>query len=714
MKKVLFTATVDSHILQFHLPFLKLFKEKGYEVHVATNGNEKIPYCDIKHIISFEISPLKINNLKAIKQLKEIINEEKFDIIHCHTPMGGVVTRLAARKARKKYHTRVIYTAHGFHFYKGAPKLNWMIYYPIEKWLAKYTDTLITINNEDYELAKNKFSKRFFDIQYVPGVGIDEDKFNFKMSEKEKIELRKSLGLTKDDFVLTCIGRLDKNKNQGLLIEVVKELFKSHPNIHLLLVGPDENEGIYHHMALGFENNIHFLGYRDDISKILKITNISLSASFREGLPVNVLEAMASGVPVIAANCRGVRELIKDEVNGYIVENNVEDFLSKILKIYNNENLYKTISKNNLEQIFPYYLKEILKNMSDIYFRKKKILHILSSNQYSGAENVACTIINKLKNEYEMYYCSPNGPIKDKLTELNINYIPLEKLSYSEIKKVVNRIKPDVIHAHDNKATVISSIFHNKCKVISHIHGNNKIMNTINIKTILFNICSKHIDKFIWVSDSSLNGYCFNKKIENKSIVLYNVIDQDEIIRKSKLYKVSEEYDACFLGRLGYPKNALRLIEIVKELKIQKPDISISIVGDGPERKDVETKIKEYDLEKNIKMYGFQSNPYPILNNSKILVMTSIYEGTPMCALEAMALGKPIVATPVDGLLKIVKNGYNGYLSNKNDEIVNKIIELILNKKIYDDYVHNVNNIFLKINDIFKYIELIRKEYKSR
>ena len=155
-KKVLFTATVDSHILHFHIPYLKLFKEKGYEVHVATNGNEEIPYCDKKHVISFERSPLKLNNLKAIGQLRKIINEENFDIIHCHTPMGSVVTRLAAKKARKKG-TRVIYTAHGFHFYKGAPKLNWFLFYPVEKYLSKYTDTLITINKEDYDLAKRKF-----------------------------------------------------------------------------------------------------------------------------------------------------------------------------------------------------------------------------------------------------------------------------------------------------------------------------------------------------------------------------------------------------------------------------------------------------------------------------------------------------------------------------------------------------------------------------
>jgi glycosyltransferase EpsD len=185
MKKVLFTATVDSHILQFHLPFLKMFKENGYEVHVATNGNEKIPYCDVKHVVSFERSPIKINNLKAIKQLKKICEKEKFDIIHTHTLMGSVVTRLAAKKARRKYNTRIIYTAHGFHFFKGAPIKNWILFYPVEKYLAKYTDTLITINQEDYELAKMKFNKRCKDIQFVPGVGIDEKKFDFEMTKKK-------------------------------------------------------------------------------------------------------------------------------------------------------------------------------------------------------------------------------------------------------------------------------------------------------------------------------------------------------------------------------------------------------------------------------------------------------------------------------------------------------------------------------------------------
>lgn len=293
MRKVLFTATVDSHILQFHIPYLKMFKEKGYEVHVATNGRADIPCCDVKHIVSFERNPFKINNLKAIKQLKKIVDEEKFDIIHCHTPMGSAVTRLASKKARKNG-TRVLYTAHGFHFYKGAPLKNWIIYYPVEKYLSKFTDCLITINQEDYELAKRRFSKRCKDIEYVPGVGIDENKFDFEMTEEEKQKLRESLGIKNDDFVMIYPARLDKNKNQGLLIDAVKKLSREFPNIQLLLPGNDELNGYYQNMAKerDVESKIHFLGYRKDIQRLIKISNLAVSSSLREGLPVNIMEAM--------------------------------------------------------------------------------------------------------------------------------------------------------------------------------------------------------------------------------------------------------------------------------------------------------------------------------------------------------------------------------------------------------------------------------------
>ena len=714
MKKVLFTATVDSHILQFHIPFLKLFKENGYEVHVATNGNETIPYCDVKHVVSFERSPIKINNLKAIKQLRKIINKEKFDMIHCHTPMGSVVTRIAAKKARKNG-TRVIYTAHGFHFYKGAPILNWIVFYPVEKWLAKYTDTLITINKEDYDLAKKKFSKRCKDIEYVPGVGIDENKFDFEMTEEEKQKLRESLGIKNDDFVMIYPARLDKNKNQGLLIDAVKKLSREFPNIQLLLPGNDELNGYYQNMAKerDVESKIHFLGYRKDIQRLIKISNLAVSSSLREGLPVNIMEAMCAGLPIVATDCRGNRDFIKNNINGYVVNANRKDeMVFYIKKIYLSKEESNRMGEENRNLIKDYLLKEIIDKMGKIYFRKKKVLHILASNKYSGAENVACTIINKLSNDYDMYYCSPYGTIEKVLEDRNIKYIPIKNLTYSEIKNVINVVKPDIIHAHDNKATVITSFFHDKCKVVSYIHGNNRIMNTINLKTLLFDFCSRNINQIIWVSDSSYNDYIFKKHVCDKSIILYNVIDKEQILNKSEMFDCKANYDLIFLGRLAYPKNPERLIEIINLVKKQKKDISLAIVGDGEERAKIEKMIDDYKLNENITLFGFQDNPYPILKQSKILIMTSIYEGTPMAALEAQAMGKPIIGTPVDGIKKIVKNEYNGFLSNDNT----KISEAIINYTESDEYKNIANNVkrcFDKFNNLTKYIKSINDIYES-
>lgn len=718
MKKVLYVATVDIHIKTFHIPYLKMLKEKGYEVHVATNGNEKIDYCDVKHTICIERNPFKLKNLKAIKQLKKILEKEKFDFVHCHTPMGSVVTRLAARKVRRKG-TKVFYTAHGFHFYKGAPLINWLLYYSIEKWLSKYTDKLITINEEDYELAKKKFKRTR--VEYIPGVGIDLQKFNIHITEKEKNCLRQKLGLLKTDFILTCVARLDKNKNQIFLINVLEKIVKKHKSIHLLLVGGDELNGYYQKIVKEkkLEHNIHFLGKRNDIPQLLSITNVVLSASKREGLPVNVMEAFACGLPVIALNCRGMKDLVENGTNGYVIDSNSKDsdvkFYRSILKLFSHFNKCQKMQQCNIKKAEMYDINLIKKMYEKIYFESKlKILHLLNTNKFSGAENVVCTIIKNFGNKYDMCYCSPQGTIVDKLTEENIKYCPIKKLSYFEIRKTVKQLKPDIIHAHDNRATVIASFFVKKAKVISHIHGNNKIMNSLNLKTMLFNFCSKKVDKIIWVSDSSYDGYYFKKNVKNKSVILYNVIDDKDIIKKSQLYECSKKYDLIFLGRLGYPKNPARLIEIIKLIREKKKNISVAIVGDGQDKKNVENLINSYNLTKNISLYGFQTNPYPILKNSKILIMTSIYEGTPMCALEALSLGKPIVATPVDGLKKVVVSNKNGYLSNSNGSLCNYIVNVLNNKKLYNDISKNARLVFDNFNDISKYLDLLEDIYFSR
>jgi glycosyltransferase EpsD len=214
MKKILFTSTVDSHILNFHIPYLKWFKEQDCEVHVASNGSSDIPFVDVKYNIPFKRSPYKKENYMVYKQLKRIIADNDYKLIHCHTPMGSVLTRLATREARSKG-TKVLYTAHGFHFYKGAPLKNWLLYYPIEKIAARWTDGLLTMNKEDYKLA-NKFKLRKAKAVYkVNGVGIDLQKFIPQTLEKKK-ELRKEYGYNDDDFILIYAAELNYNKHQDL------------------------------------------------------------------------------------------------------------------------------------------------------------------------------------------------------------------------------------------------------------------------------------------------------------------------------------------------------------------------------------------------------------------------------------------------------------------------------------------------------------------
>lgn len=353
MKKVLFTATVDSHILHFHIPYLKMFKENGYEVHVATSEDGEIPYCDVKHKVSFERSPIKINNLKAIKQLKKIISEEKFDIIHCHTPMGGVVTRLAARTARKNG-TRVIYTAHGFHFYKGAPLLNWLVYYPIEKFLSRYTDTLLTINQEDYDIAKKKFHAK--EIKLVHGVGVDKSRFDYTMAPEEKKAYRESVGVDENDFVVIQVGELNENKNQLMSIEAVRKLVHEKPDTKLLLIGTGKLKDFYKRKIeeYSLNNNIFELGYRKDIPQLLKISNLCISTSKREGLPVNIIEAQMSGLPVVATDCRGNRDLVcKENLVG------IDDVNALAEKIINHNS-----SACNVEE---YELGKVKEEMEKIY-----------------------------------------------------------------------------------------------------------------------------------------------------------------------------------------------------------------------------------------------------------------------------------------------------------------------------------------------------------
>ena len=320
--KVLLVATVQSHICQFHRPLVAMLHEHGCEVHVAARNNLaeknglKLDFVEQVFDVPFQRSPFSPKNLGAYKQLKKIIDEGSYDVVHCNTPVGGVVGRLAARKSRKRG-TKVFYTAHGFHFYQGAPKKNWLIWYPVEKFMCRHTDKLITITQEDYDLASAKFPTQ---VERIHGVGANSAKYR-KLSEAECAALRCELGYAEDEKILLCTGELLPNKNQITAIRAMDALRKKQPNVRLLLAGngPTLPELQAEVTALGLQEYVEFLGYRTDLERYANIADVIVSCSYREGLPMNIVEGMLLGKPVAASYNRGHRELIVPDVTGYMV-----------------------------------------------------------------------------------------------------------------------------------------------------------------------------------------------------------------------------------------------------------------------------------------------------------------------------------------------------------------------------------------------------------
>jgi len=383
--KVLFCATVDYHFKAFHLPILKWFKEKGWEVHIAANGEIAIPYVDKKFNIPIQRSPLNYRNITAYQDLKSVIGENDYKIIHCHTPMGGVLTRLAAKQCRKAG-IKVLYTVHGFHFCKGAPLINWLLYYPIEKLLAKYTDCLITINEEDYHLAiSHRFMAR--DIEHVHGVGVNTDRFK-PLNKKEKKEQREKFGYRTNDFLLFYAAEFNKNKNQQLLIKAIAELKESVPHAKLLLAGEGVLQDSCRNLAsqLGVERMVNFLGYRNDIIELLPMCDVAVASSLREGLPVNIMEAMACGLPVVATENRGHNELVINEQNGFLI-NPLEsgNFAEKLKMLAMTNDMYKRYGENSLKMVSRYDISSVGKELNTIYLRYMLRDMDETKNQYNRA-----------------------------------------------------------------------------------------------------------------------------------------------------------------------------------------------------------------------------------------------------------------------------------------------------------------------------------------
>lgn len=344
---------------------------------------------------------------------------------------------------------------------------------------------------------------------------------------------------------------------------------------------------------------------------------------------------------------------------------------------------------------------------------RMKVLHLLYSNSFSGAENVVCQIMGMLKDhaDAEMVYCSPNGSVCEALAERNIRFAPLKEFSAAEIRRVILEENPDIIHAHDMRASFYAARVCGKIPLISHVHNNDS--RGISPKSIAYLYAAKKARHIFWVSQSSFDGYAFRFFFKKKSTVLYNIIDIRALYEKMSLDLQEYDYEIAYVGRLTFQKNPQRLLNVFRLVHKKLPHVRFAVVGTGSLEEELKTLAKEYGLLDHVAFLGFQSNPLKILHDSKVMVMTSRYEGTPMCALEAMALGVPIVSTPVDGLKDLVINGKNGYLSDDDDELADKICEIVEDDKLHRQYSDFIQTQAKEINNIEKYKTEILKRYRD-
>ena len=370
MSKILFISNISNRISSFVTASIFAARNLNIDFYQTANWQSSTKEqifadeqeYDIK-IRSVPISrnPFAVSNLTAYKELVELIKQEEIDYIHCNTPVGGLLGRLAGKRCKVK---KVIYQAHGFHFYKGAPLLNWLLYYPVEKWLARYTDALITINQEDYALAKRKMKLRNGGkVYYVPGVGIDNHKFS--KAAIDKAAKRRELGIPEDAVLLLSVGELNRNKNHETVIRAIADM-----NVYYVIAGQGELRQCLEKLidAQDLRGRVKLLGFRSDVKELYEAADIFVFPSFREGLSVSVMEAMASGLPCVASRIRGNTDLLENTEGGFLCDpHDASEFAEKLNLLAANVALREKMGSTNRSAIQEFSTENIIQKMQNIY-----------------------------------------------------------------------------------------------------------------------------------------------------------------------------------------------------------------------------------------------------------------------------------------------------------------------------------------------------------
>lgn len=328
-----------------------------------------------------------------------------------------------------------------------------------------------------------------------------------------------------------------------------------------------------------------------------------------------------------------------------------------------------------------------------------RILHILSTDHISGAENVAADLCMMFNDEHESAYCSPEGQIRESLSSRGVTFIPIAAATGTEVKRAIQLFLPDIVHAHGIRATVATVMAGTKIPIVSHLHGNGEDMRRVSVKAMTYALSSQRAASIITVSESILQDYVFRSVIQKKSTCLRNILYMPRIARLVEQDEQKYAFDFVFLGRIAYPKNPARVAQVAAAVLKKHPGLTFGVIGDGGMKGVMEEVFEAEGVSDQVVFTGNLPFPYKALGQAKCMLMCSHFEGTPIAALEAMALGVPIVSTPVDGMKEIVAEGMTGYLSDEDAELVAAVERILLEPGAHADMSAGTVARFNQLND---------------
>ena len=638
---------------------------------------------------------------KYLKALEELFRKKHYRIVHSNVNTLSVFSLYAAKKAGVPVRIS--------HSHSTSNPKEWkrnIIKNILRPFSKKYATDYFACS----ELAgRYLFGDKTFDQGKVKIIhnAIDLDKFKFDPDARKK--LRKELGIDDKTIVIGHVGRFVQTKNHHFLVYAFKKYHNKNPNTKLLLIGtgPLEEKIKAQVKKHNLEDSVLFLGQRNDTNKLYSVMDIFCLPSLYEGLPVAGIEAQAAGLPCVYSDKVTIEA---DAANNtyYASIKNIYSYLQTLEQAIAN----RVKNRNNIKFSKHFQIGSNVNILEKFYQQPLRVMHLISTDVFSGAENVACQIINLFKNdqEYIMTYCTVIGKNEEALKCRGINTTELDRFNLKSIKKACSSFKPNIIHAHDPKAAIAAVLTNNKQNIISHIHSNHRYMRKITLKSLIYHFyIEKHIIGIIWVSNSAKDEYVFAKNIPKTlpSYVIQNVVDGNQLKSIAKTDKNNYDFDIIFLGRLEDVKDPLRFVKLIEKIK-QHQEIKVAMVGDGSLRSQVEEEINKLSLNKNIVLFGNQVNPYKILLNSKILVITSKYEGMPMNALEAIACNIPVVSTPVDGLLDIIDRKY---LCKTDQDFVEIILKILNSEEVRKHYKNKLSVLDKKLNNTVDFSNSVSRLY---